>query len=88
MPKYPQISAARILHPLPSTKFPSPSNPLATFILPPIVEELLYPPGVDEDATLRIWAYSGRRSPWETARAFLNAGYNYRHSEKNPMYYM
>jgi hypothetical protein len=43
---------------------------------------------VDEDPTLRIWAYSGRRSPWETACAFLNAGYDNLHSGAHPMYYL
>jgi hypothetical protein len=61
---------------------------MARFILPPTVKELLSPPEVDEDLTLRIWAYFGRRIPWEMARAFLNAGYDNRHSGAHPMYYL
>jgi hypothetical protein len=61
---------------------------MASFILPPTVNEPLYPPGVDEDTSLRIWAFSTRRSPFVTACAFLNVGYNYRHSEAHPMYYI
>jgi hypothetical protein len=38
---------------------------MASFILLPTIEELLSP-RVDEDPTLRIWAYFRRRSPWET----------------------
>jgi hypothetical protein len=41
---------------------------------------------VDEDPTLHIWAYSERRSPWETAHAFFNAGYDNHHSGAHPMY--
>jgi hypothetical protein len=61
---------------------------MESFILPPTIEELLSPPGVDEDPTLRIWAYSGRRSPWETAHTFLNFGYDNRHLGPHPMYYL
>jgi hypothetical protein len=61
---------------------------MASFILLPTVLELLYPPRVDEDDTLRTWASSPRRSAWLTARTFVDMGYNYIHSEANPMYYM
>jgi hypothetical protein len=58
------------------------------FNLPPTVEELLSPPRVDEDPTLRIWAYSWRRSPWDLAHTFLNTGYDNCHSGAHPMYYL
>jgi hypothetical protein len=61
---------------------------MASFILPPAVKELLYLPGVDEDPTLRIWAYSGWRSPWETVCSFLKTVYDNRHSGAHPMYYL
>jgi hypothetical protein len=49
---------------------------MASFVLPPTVEELLYPLGVDEDDTLCIWASFSRRSAWLTVRAFFDMGYN------------
>ena len=61
---------------------------MATFVLPPTIDEPLYMPIVDEYTTLRIWAFSTRRSPLATVCAFLNAGYNYLHSEAHPMYYI
>jgi hypothetical protein len=61
---------------------------MASFILPPTVEELLPPPGVDEDPTLHIWAYSRRRIPWEMVRAFLNASYVNLHLGTHPVYYL
>jgi hypothetical protein len=61
---------------------------MASFILPPTIEELLSPLGVDEDPTLCIWAYSGRRSPWEMVCAFLNADYNNCHLGAHPIYYL
>ena len=51
---------------------------MATFQLPPTSDELLYPPGVDNDDTLRIWAFSPRRSEWQVTCAFLDAGYGHR----------
>ena len=61
---------------------------MASFVLPPTIDEVLYPPQVDDDSTIRIWAFSGRRTAWDAARAFLNAGYMYLHSEANPKYFM
>jgi hypothetical protein len=61
---------------------------LAIFIVSPTVQELLSPPRVDKDSTLCIWAYSERRRHGKTARAFLNAVYDNRHSSAHPMYYL
>ena len=61
---------------------------MASFVLPPTIDEVLYPPQVDDDITLCIWAFSGRRTAWDAARAFLNTGYMYLHSEANPKYFM
>jgi hypothetical protein len=43
---------------------------------------------VDEDATLRIWACSPRRSALLTVHSFLDMCYNNLHSEVHPMYYL
>ena len=60
---------------------------MATFVLLSTVEELLFPPGVDEDPTFRIWVFT-KRNPLEVDAAFLNTGYNYLHSPVRPIYYL
>jgi hypothetical protein len=46
-----------------------------TFLRPPVVPELRYPPGVLVERELRVWATSRWRGSVELARAFLRAGY-------------
>ena len=46
-----------------------------TFLRPPVVLELRYPPGVLVERELRVWATSRWTGSVEIARAFLRAGY-------------
>src|SRR3954447_6434099 len=48
-----------------------------TYRVPPTVPEMLYPPGVQVENTLRVWAISRWRGARELTEYFLSAGYRH-----------
>jgi hypothetical protein len=48
-----------------------------TFVVPNIVPEREYPPGVMVENELRVWAISRWRGPMEFATVFIRAGYRH-----------
>jgi hypothetical protein len=59
-----------------------------TFVRPPTVLELRYPPGVLVERTLRVWAQSRWRSPVELADAFFTASFAHLPPGSPPMFHL